>query len=95
VGFASLDILQPSLLLGWRREIRPVELFGSVFMPLINPFLVGKREHWRAIPASTVASAMVGAIRSGRRGVQRHTYSAIQALARSKPARVVPVRTEK
>ena len=69
VGFASLDILQPSLLLGWRREIRPVELFGSVFMPLINPFLVGKREHWRAIPASTVASAMVGAIRSGRRGV--------------------------
>ena len=95
VGFESLDILQPSLLLGWRREIRPVELFGSVFMPLINPFLVGKREHWRAIPASTVASAMVGAIRSGRRGVQRHTYSAIQALARSKPVRVVAVRTEK
>jgi uncharacterized protein YbjT (DUF2867 family) len=97
VGFASLDILQPGLLLGWRKEVRPVELLGSVFMPLINPLLVGKREHWRAIPASVVANAMVGAIRSGRRGVQRYTYSGIQALARSKPLRTVsaPRGTEK
>lgn len=95
LGFVSLDILQPGLLLGWRGEIRPVELLGAVFMPLINPFLVGKREHWRAIAASTVANAMVGATRSGRRGVQRYTYSGIQALARSKPVRTVPVRTEK
>jgi uncharacterized protein YbjT (DUF2867 family) len=89
VGFASLDILQPSLLLGWRAEIRPLELLGSVFMPLINPFLTGKREPFRAIPARTVAAAMVGLTRSGRRGVQRYTYSAIQALARIKPVRTV------
>jgi uncharacterized protein YbjT (DUF2867 family) len=87
VGFQSLDILQPSLLLGWRGEIRPVELFGSVLAPLINPFLTGKREPWRAIPARTVAAAMVGVTRSGRRGVQRYTYSAIQALSRIKPVR--------
>src|SRR5262245_5103541 len=42
LGFQSLDILQPSLLLGWRREIRPLELAASVFMPLVNPFLIGK-----------------------------------------------------
>ena len=89
VGFQSLDILQPSLLLGWRREVRPLELLGSVFMPLINPFLTGKREPWRAIPARTVAAAMAGATRSGRRGIQRHTYSTIQALSRIKPARTV------
>jgi uncharacterized protein YbjT (DUF2867 family) len=89
VGFASLDILQPSLLLGWRAEIRPLELLGSVFMPLINPFLTGKREPFRAIPARTVAAAMVGLTRSGRRGVQRYTYSAIQSLARIKPVRTV------
>ena len=92
VGFASLDILQPGLLLGWRGEIRPVELLGAVIMPLVNPFLTGKREHFRAIPARTVAAAMVGATRSGRRGVQRYTYSGIQALARLKPARAVPPR---
>ena len=89
LGFASLDLLQPSLLLGWRGEIRPLELLGSVFMPLVNPFLTGKREHFRAIPARTVANAMLGATRSGRRGVQRYTYSGIQALARLKPVRTV------
>jgi uncharacterized protein YbjT (DUF2867 family) len=89
LGFASLDILQPGLLLGWRGEIRPLELLGSVFMPLVNPFLTGKREPLRAIPAQLVAAAMVGAIRSGRRGVQRYTFSGIQALAQLKPVRTV------
>jgi uncharacterized protein YbjT (DUF2867 family) len=93
-GFASLDILEPSLLLGWRGEVRPLELLGSVFMPLVNPFLTGKREPLRAIPARIVAAAMLGATRTGRRGVQRYTYSGIQALARLKPARTVPARTE-
>jgi uncharacterized protein YbjT (DUF2867 family) len=89
VGFTSLDILQPSLLLGWRREIRPLELLGTAFAPLVNPFLTGKRELFRAIPARTVAAAMSGVTRSGRRGVQRYTYSAIQSLARIKPVRTV------
>jgi uncharacterized protein YbjT (DUF2867 family) len=89
VGFPSLDILQPSLLVGWRGEIRPLELLGSVLMPLINPFLTGKREPFRAIPARTVAAAMAGVTRSGRRGVQRYTHSAIHSLSRIKPVRTV------
>jgi len=89
VGFVSLDILQPSLLLGWRGEIRPLELAAIAVMPLVNPFLNGKREPLRGIPARTVAAAMVGVTRSGRRGVQRYTYSAIQALSRIKPVRPV------
>ena len=93
VGFPSLDILQPSLLLGWRGEFRPLELAASVVTPLVNLFLTGKREHWRAIPARTVAEAMVGVTRSGRRGVQRYTYSAIETLSRVKPVQPVqPVR---
>jgi uncharacterized protein YbjT (DUF2867 family) len=89
VGFQCLDILQPSVLLGWRREIRPLELAASAVMPLVNPFLTGKREPFRGIPARTVAAAMVGVTRSGRRGLQRYTYSAIQALSRIKPVRPV------
>jgi uncharacterized protein YbjT (DUF2867 family) len=89
VGFASLDILQPSALLGWRGEIRPLEIAASALMPLVNPLLTGKREPFRGIPARTVAAAMVGVTRSGRRGVQRYTYSAIQALSRIKPVRLV------
>jgi uncharacterized protein YbjT (DUF2867 family) len=89
VGFPNLDILQPSVLLGWRAEIRPLELVATLFLPLVNPFLRGKREPFRAIPARTVAAAMVGVTRSSRRGVQRHTYSTIQALALTKPYRTV------
>jgi uncharacterized protein YbjT (DUF2867 family) len=82
MGFPSLDILQPSLLLGWRSPVRPAELAGQLLMPLVNPLLFGAREVYRAIPGRVVADAMVGAIRAGRRGVQRYTYEGIRALAR-------------
>jgi uncharacterized protein YbjT (DUF2867 family) len=95
MAFPSLDILQPGLLLGWRKEIRPLELAASIVLPLVNPLLIGKREPLRAISARTVAAAMVGATRSIRRGTLRYTYSGIQALSRSKPARALPNRTEK
>jgi len=81
-GFESLDILQPSLLLGWRGEVRPLELAARALTPLVNPLLRGRYIAYRAIPARTVGAAMVGAIRTGRRGVQRYTYEGIGALAR-------------
>jgi len=82
VGFTSLDILQPSMLLGWRHEMRPLELLGRTLMPLVNPFLNGKYLQYRGIHARVVGAAMLGAVRSGRRGVQRYTFEGIQALAR-------------
>ena len=88
LGFAALDILQPSLLLGLRREMRPAELAAQAVMPLANPFLRGARERLRAISARTVALAVIGAARSQRRGVFRYTHTAIKALAKSKPAPV-------
>lgn len=81
LGFVSLDILQPGLLLGWRREMRPLELASMALMPLVNPFLRGTRAAYRAIGARTVAAAMLGATRSGRKGVQRYTHAGIGALA--------------
>jgi uncharacterized protein YbjT (DUF2867 family) len=91
MGFASLDILQPSLLLGFRRDLRPLELLATVFLPLVNPFLTGSRAIYRAISARTVADAMVGASRTGRRGVYRYTWAAIGQLAAIKPVRTVTV----
>ena len=86
MGFAALDILQPSVLLGLRREMRPAELIAQAFMPIVNPFLVGGRERLRAISARTVAMAVIGAARSQRRGTTRYAYGAIKALAKTKPA---------
>jgi uncharacterized protein YbjT (DUF2867 family) len=81
LGFTSVDIMQPSLLLGPRAEFRPLEVTGRIFAPLINPLLTGNREGFRAIPAETVARAMLGASRFGRRGVTRYTYADIRKLS--------------
>ena len=89
VGFVSLDILQPGPLLGLRHPMRPLELGALLAMPLVNPFLRGTRTAFRGISAKTVGAALVGATRSGRRGVQRYTYSGIQALSRLKSVRPI------
>jgi uncharacterized protein YbjT (DUF2867 family) len=81
LGFASVDILQPGLLLGPRRELRPLEFLAGLLAPVVNPFLSGPREAYRAIPAGVVAAAMLGAARRGARGVYRHTHAGIRQLA--------------
>jgi uncharacterized protein YbjT (DUF2867 family) len=83
--FESLDILQPSVLLAWRGEMRPLELLARALMPLLNPLLRGKYLPYRGIAARTVGAAMLGATRSGRRGVQRYSYEGIEALSRMSP----------
>jgi uncharacterized protein YbjT (DUF2867 family) len=90
-GFVSLDILQPGPLLTLRSQMRPLELAALLFMPLVNPFLRGERGAYRGISAKTVGAAVVGAIRSGRKGIQRYTYDGIQALSRLKSVRTVPL----
>ena len=87
MGFPSLDILQPGPLLGWRRDIRPMELLTTALMPLANPFLTGSRMAWRGISARTVAEAALGATRSGRRGIYRYTWASLRQLAEAKPVR--------
>ena len=93
LGFGALDILQPALVLGWPREMRAADLVRRAVMPLANPFLVGARAVHRGIPLRTAAAAMLGTLRSGRRGPQRYTYEGIRALAAlrpRKPAALVP-----
>ena len=86
LGFTSVDILQPSLLLGPRKSFRLLETAGQIFAPLINPLLTGAREPFRAIPAETVARAMLGAARRGARGTYRYTYGGIRQLAEIRSA---------
>lgn len=95
LGFASVDILQPSLLLGPRKQLRPLEITGRIFAPLINPLLTGSREPYRAIAAETVARAMLGASRRGARGVYRYTYGAIRQLAEIRSAQALAPQTAK
>jgi len=82
LGFSGLAILQPGLLLGSRREMRPLELIARLVMPLVNPLLVGSSAVYRGIPTRTVALAMLGAARIGRRGVARYSYAGMLTLAK-------------
>ena len=85
LGFGALDILQPAIVFGWPREMRAADLVRRAVMPLVNPLLVGAREAQRGIPLATAAAAMLGTLRSGRRGPQRYTYAGICALAELRP----------
>jgi len=87
VGFASVDIMQPGPLFGWRRQMRPLELVAAVVMPILNPLLMGTHVAKRGISARAVAAAMIAAARSTRKGVYRYTYPAMQALAQVRPSR--------
>ncbi len=91
VGFASVDIMQPSLLLGARKSGRFLEDLAKLFAPVYGPLLTGEREVLRPIPAETVARAMVGAARGGRRGVYRYTHGALRQLAEYRLAQPIPV----
>ena len=93
LGFQSVDILQPSLLLGPRKEFRPIEVTGRIFAPLINPLLTGTREMYRAIPAEMVAKGMLGASRRGAKGVYRYTHSGIRQLAALRAPQPMPGQT--
>ncbi|MCU0757760.1 MAG: NAD(P)H-binding protein [Steroidobacteraceae bacterium] len=87
LGFPSLDIVQPGLLLGGARaESRPLESLGRLVMPLVNPLLGGERKAWRGMDVAVLARAMAALPRSGRRGVNRYTWEALQRLA-AKPQR--------
>lgn len=82
VGFESLDILLPGPLLGLRPGDKLSHLVSMSSAALLRPLQFGASERRRAISASQVAAAILGAMRSGRRGVYRYEFSGIQSLSR-------------
>ena len=59
IGFESLIILRPSMLMGERKEFRFGELIGKGVMTIFNPLMVGSMSKYRGIHGRTVANAMV------------------------------------
>ncbi len=83
LGFRALHLMQPSLLTGSRQEWRTTEALARALLPLFNPLLLGRYDRWRAISARTVAQAMCAAAALGAPGIYRHTWPALQSLART------------
>jgi uncharacterized protein YbjT (DUF2867 family) len=83
LGFATLGIFRPSLLLGSRREFRPGERLGAILAALFEPVLFGRLRRYRAIQAEVVARAMLRcSFGTGARGVLVFESDEIQDLGR-------------
>src|SRR5690606_37043732 len=58
-GVSKTFVLQPSLILAKRKDMRITEKLASAIMWLINPLLFGNAARYRSISAKEVAKAMV------------------------------------
>ncbi|HKY91613.1 MAG TPA: hypothetical protein VJM11_11260, partial [Nevskiaceae bacterium] len=75
VGFDTLEIVRPSLLLGERSESKPRigEALAQRVMPLVNPLMRGRLAQYRAVRGSDVAGAMLQLAARDERGTHVRT----------------------
>ena len=75
VGFASLHIFQPSMLMGLRKERRVGETAGKVVMTALG-FMIPKK--YKAIESAKVARAMVSIALKRMTGIHVHHSGVLQ-----------------
>jgi uncharacterized protein YbjT (DUF2867 family) len=80
LGYPSVDVLQPSLLLGERGEKRPTESLMQWLMQGIDPVMHWLLPRYRAIAAEKVARAMVTLAESPVAGYHRHASETIPTI---------------
>lgn len=81
IGLRSVHIMQPSMLLGKRKEKRAGENLIQGSMKTLSGIFVGALRKYRAIPGKTVAKAMLNAAKKNEEGFYRYTYDRIKEVA--------------
>lgn len=74
LGFESLHIFHPSLLLGPRTESRFGEKVATVVMNLVSPLMVGSMKKYKPIHVKTVAKSMLRLAKAPLEGVHHFEY---------------------
>ncbi len=80
-GIPQTIIMRPSLLLGNRKESRPLEKVIQIIMPLFSFLMLGSLKKYKPIQAGKVAAAMVNAVADNIKGVRICEYENIMKLA--------------
>lgn len=80
IGFDSLIILRPSILMGNRKEFRLGEMIGKGVMTLVNPLMLGSLSKYKGIEGKTVAKAMVSLGKKNLKGVHVLEGNELQAF---------------
>lgn len=81
--FESIYIVRPSMLLGKRKESRPVEKVGQILMKTFSFLLIGVIKKYQPVKASDVAKAMVAATKKEQPGIHILEYNEIKKLLTS------------
>lgn len=79
-GIPAIHIMQPSQLLGKRKEFRLAEKIMAPIMKALSVLLTGKAKKFRAIKGTDVAKAMIAAVKLDKTGVYRYTYEEIRSI---------------
>jgi uncharacterized protein YbjT (DUF2867 family) len=83
-NFESISVLQPSLLLGNRKEFRLGEKIGSFFMKLFSFLFIGSIKKYKPIQAEDVAKAMFSIAQKSHKGFHILESDTIQEIANKK-----------
>lgn len=81
LGLPALSVFRPSLLLGKRSELRPMEKLGGIAAQGLKHVMVGPLRNYRGIAAADVALAMVRKGQAGGVGTRIYASPEIQELA--------------
>jgi uncharacterized protein YbjT (DUF2867 family) len=83
-NFESISVLQPSLLLGDRKEFRLGEKIGAFFMRLFSFLLIGNLKKYKPIQSEAVAKAMFDIAQKNYKGFHIIESDTIQEITNKK-----------
>lgn len=78
IGFDTLHLLRPSLLLASRAETRPAEALGQRLTPWLSPLMIGGLARYRPVRAEEVAARMAHGLLHHESGVFVHHFDGHQ-----------------
>ena len=83
MGFKRLDIIRPGLLLGDRKEHRPIEALLQHIAPATDLLMRGKWRRYRSVQAADAAQCLLGLAANNKPGAYTHHFDDIMKVLQS------------
>lgn len=80
LNFSHTHIFRPSIIIGERKEKRPLEAFCLNIFSIISPLLTGKLSQYRSITAKDIARSMVAAAKTSSAPYTLYDWKGMQDL---------------
>lgn len=81
LNFDAFHILQPSLIIGERKETRTGEGIAQTLSPLYNALMIGPLNKYKSIDAEQIAKAMVHYAKLNDKGVFKHESDELKRVS--------------